>query len=191
VTGIYRTKGGFEWGSSVSINEDSTFTYIWQTGLIIGKTTGKWQKKDKYLILNSDLQPRIDITPDYFLLEAQNLNSNAIKINLFWPDSTTLPGAVGIMYKNGDTIYLHTSDLKGQLIFPKQIFDSLKIQFIGLKDIKIQDNVNDFFRILTVDSMEDTYEYFNNEKWKILKDCLIDKTKNRYYYEKRLYKIKK
>jgi hypothetical protein len=191
VTGTYRTKGGFEWGSSISLREDNTFTYFWQTGLIFGKTTGKWQIKDKYLILNSDLKPKIDSTPDFILLEAKNLHSKEIKINLYWPDSTALPGAFGIMYKNKDTIYSHTSDIDGQLIFKKQNFDSLKIQFIGLKDIIILDNVNDNLRILTVDSMEESYEYFNNEKWKIHRDYLIDKTKNTYYYEKKLYKIKK
>jgi len=34
VTGKYRSKGRFEWGSDISLKKDSTFIYKWQTGFV-------------------------------------------------------------------------------------------------------------------------------------------------------------
>lgn len=189
LAGLYRTKGGFEWGSSITINEDSTFKYSWHIGGVLGNTTGKWKTYENWLILNSDLKPQIDTTPDYYVIEAKSTNSEKIKITLYWPDSTPLPGATGIMYQNGGTINSQSSDLNGQMMFNKHHYDSLIIQFIALKTIKIQDNANDLFRIVTTDDLNDSYEYFINEKWRIVKDGLKDKTRNKNYYEKRFFKI--
>ena len=101
VSGFYRTKGGFEWGSSIYLNIDSTFSYKWQTGLIIGVTTGRWSIKNDSLILNSDWQPKEDAVPDYYLIDRSKVDSGEIVFELFFPDTTeALPGATGLMFKN-------------------------------------------------------------------------------------------
>ncbi len=192
IIGLYATKGGFEWGSSIQIDEDSTFTYVWQVGLLTGETAGKWRLYRNKLILNSYTQPQEDTTPNYFLLEANNTNSDIIRLNLVWFDNAEpLAGAFGVMYRNGDTLNAQISDLNGLMNFQKQTFDSIKISFIGLRDIIIDDKINDRFTIATVDSFEDAYEYFTNDIWKICGNYLIDRTRNKYYYEKRLKKIVK
>jgi hypothetical protein len=190
VTGKYRTKGGFEWGSNISLNKDSTFIYKWQTGLIYGETTGKWKLSGNNLVLDSDLQPQKDTPSSFYIIDKRNTNSSDIVFDLYFPDSTdVLIGANGLMFHDGDTIRNVFSDIHGNMRFPKQENDSIKILFIGLKDILISDSVNDYFKIATVDNNGNMYEYFTNETWQVRGNHLIDKSKNQNYYEKRFYKI--
>lgn len=190
VTGNYRTKGGFEWGSHISLNRDSTFIYKWQSGLIYGETIGKWKLEVNNVVLNSDLQPPKDTPTNFNILDKRFTNSSDIVFDLFFPDSTTvLAAATGLMFHNGDTIRNIISDLNGNMRFPKQENDSIKILFIGLKDILISDSVNDYFKIATIDYLDNMVEYFTNEPWRVRGNHLIDKSKNQYYYEKRFYKL--
>ncbi|WP_430937300.1 hypothetical protein [Saccharicrinis sp. 156] len=190
ITGYYRTKGSFEMGSSIRLNKDSSFVYNWQGGLVYGETKGKWKIKDKELILNSDLQPENDTTPSYYLIEAAKRNSNKIRFDLFFPDSTeVLPAATGIMFENGVKISNQLSNMSGQMSFQKQDFDSIKISFVGLRDIIITDSINDYLKIAAVENFGSGYEFFTNEIWNIRHKSLIDYTFNRYYYEKRFHKI--
>jgi len=190
VAGNYRTKGGFEWGSRISIKKDSTFIYLWQSSLVFGETKGKWKLNGNKLILNSDLQPQKDIRPNFHIIDKRNTNSSDIVLDLYFPDSTdVLIGAIGLMFHDGDTIKNVISDINGHMRFSKQENDSIKILFIGLKDILISDSVNDYFKIATVDDYENMYEYFTNETWKVRGNHLIDNSKNQYYYERRFYKI--
>lgn len=190
VSGHYRTKGGFEWGSCIDLNQDSIFIYKWQSGLIFGKTTGKWKIEGNNLILNSDLQPQLDTLPNYRIIKTEKNNANKITIDLFWTDSLeVLIGASGLMFYNGDTIERQVSDLNGRMIFKKQVADSLKISYIASRDILMNDFNYDYYKIVTIAKNELMYEFFTNEIWKIRGDYLIDKTKNDCYYEKRFYKV--
>ena len=191
ITGYYRTRGGFEMGSSIKLNKDSSFVYNWQGGLVYGETTGKWIIKDKELILNSDLQPENDTTPNYCLLDAAKRNSKKITFDLFFPDSMeVMPAATGIMFEEGVKISNQISNMSGQMSFQKHDFDSIKISFVGLKDIIITDSINDYFKIAGVENFGSGYEFFTNEIWNIRHKSLIDDTFNRYYYERRFHKIK-
>ena len=192
VSGFYRTKGGYEWGSSIYLNNDSTFSYKWQTGLIIGETRGRWSIQNDSLILNSDWQPQKDTTPDYYLIDRNIMDSGEMVFELFFPDTTdALPGANGLMFKNNDTIAWALSDLDGKMLFPRQDFDSIRIYYIGIKGIKIVDKDYDYYKIVAVeDPSVYVYEYFTDEKWGILRDSLIDNTENEYYYERQLYRVK-
>ncbi|WP_321515492.1 hypothetical protein [Marinifilum fragile] len=190
ISGRYRTKGGFEWGSSIILKQDSNFVYNWQIGGLFGKETGKWSLKGNNLILNSDFHRLKDTTPNFYLLDKKINNSSKIELQLYFSDSTELIGANGLMFYDTDTIFKSVSDTIGLMTFPKQDYDSIKISFIGLKDIVIADSTNDYFKIVSVDFPVDyMFEYFENEVWKIRGKRLIDKTKNEYYYEKRFYKI--
>ena len=192
ISGFYRTKGGFEWGSSIYLNIDSTFSYKWQVGLIIGVTTGIWSIKNDSLILNSDWQPQEDTVPDYYLIDRSKVDSGEFFFELFFPDTTeALIGANGLMFKNNDTIAWASSDIDGKMLFPLQDFDSIRIYYIGIKSINIVDKDYDYYKIVAVeDSSTYLYEYFTDEKWGILKDTLIDNTENEYYYEKQFYRVK-
>jgi hypothetical protein len=191
VSGRYVTKGGFEWGSSINLKPDSNFIYDWQIGGLFGHETGKWNLNGNNLILNSDFHPSIDTTPKFYLLDKQTNNTFKIQFLLYYPNTVdALIGANGLMFFNADTIFKSVSDINGLLTFPKHEYDSIKILFIGLKDILIPYSSYDYFKITSVDFPVDyMYEYFEDEFWKIRGTHLIDKSKNRYYYEKRFYKI--
>ena len=192
ISGFYRTKAGYEWGSSIYLNIDSTFSYKWQVGLLLGETRGIWSIKNDSLILNSDLQPQEDTTPDYYLIDRRIMDSGEIVFELFFPDTTeTLLGATGLLFKNNDTIARALSDIDGKMLFARQVFDSIKIHYLGIKSINIVDKDYDNYKIVAVeDSSIYIYEYFTDEKWEILRDTLIDNTENEYYYEKIFYKVK-
>jgi len=190
MSGKYYTKGGFEWGSSIWIKEDSTFSYKWQLGLIFGQTDGKWDIKMNKLILNSDLQPLMFPKPDFYILNCNNKNLDKITINLLWTDTTGgLIGAYGEMFYGGKRIDEQISDENGLIMFKKQDFDSIRVSFIGLKNVVLTNFNNDYYKILTT-SVNEMYEYFTDETWKIRGSSLIDKTENKYYYEKKFRKIK-
>ena len=179
ISGRYRTKGGFEWGSSIVLKPDSTFIYDWQTGLIYGHETGKWNLKGDNLVLNSDFHPTKDTTPDFYLLDKKINNSSKIEFQLYFSDSTALIGANGLMFYDTDTIFKSVSDTNGFMTFPKQDYDSIKISFIGVRDIVISNAPNNYFKILSVDfPVDNMYEYFENEVWKIRGKYLIDNSKN-------------
>ena len=190
VSGHYRTKGGFEWGSSIILKQDSSFVYNSQVGLIFGQETGKWCVKRNNIILNSDFHPKKDTTPNFYLLDKKINNSSKIEFQLYFPDSTALIGANGLMFYDKDTIFKNVSDISGLMTFPKHEYDSIKISYIIIKDIVIPNSINDYFKIAAVYfPFEHMYEYFENEVWQIRGKYLIDKSKNKYYYEKRFYKI--
>ncbi len=190
VTGNYQTKGGFEWGSMMDLKEDSNFTYKWRVGLFSGETTGKWLIEGNNLILNSDLQPQLSTLPKYRLIIEANNNADKITFDLLWPDTVeALHGAVGFLFYNGDTIDSQVSDIEGRMVFKKQLLDSIKISFIGFKEIILTNINSDYYKIVTLWDDDEMYEFFTNEIWKIRGDYLIDKSVNDYYYEKRFHKI--
>jgi hypothetical protein len=191
VSGRYRTKGGFEWGSSIILKPDSSFIYDWQIGGLFGYETGDWYIKEDNLMLNSDFRPTKDTTPDFYLLDKQTNNTSDIHIYLYNSNSTdALIGANGLMFFKADTIFESVSDIEGLITFPKYKYDSIKISLVGLKEIEIPHSSYDYFKIAAVAFPVDyMYEYFENELWKIRGNHLIDKSKNKYYYEKKFYKI--
>ena len=191
VSGHYRTKGGFEWGSSIILKPDSNFVYDWQTGLIYGHETGKWNLEGNKIILDSDFRPKQDTTSNFHLIDKKMTESSNIEFQLYFPDSTqALIGADGLMFYGTDTIFNSFSNVNGIMTFPKQEHDSIKITFIGFKDIVIPKSKCDYFKIATVDVLLDNmYEYFDNEVWKIRGKHLIDTSKNEHYYERKFYKI--
>jgi hypothetical protein len=194
VSNTYSTKGGFEWGSRIELKNDSTFTYEWQVGLVMGRTSGKWFIDRNKLILNSDFQPQQDTIPNYRLITRRNASTNEIILDLLKPkNKQPLFGAYGLMYYNGDIIDQQTSYNNGRLVFKKQLSDSILIIFPSqnLKEIVLKNINPGYYKIETIEKSiyNHEYEFFTNEIWKIRNKYLIDKTKNKYYYEKRFFKV--
>ena len=189
-SGLYNAKGGFEWGSSLKINNDSTFVFSWQTGLMGGKTKGKWKKKDNILILNSEKQLIKDTLPNFFIRRQYDTNLDSISFRIFWPDLEPLPSTYCSVFLKGQKILEKTGDNDGKIILPKVDYDSIKIQFIGLRDIVIKPGFKNYIEIVSRDLPETGYEYFTDKTLKIRKDRLVFKTKNIYYIE-RTYKMTK
>ncbi|WP_288985207.1 hypothetical protein [uncultured Flavobacterium sp.] len=190
VTGLYNAKGGFEWGSSLKINNDSTFVFNWQTGLMSGETKGKWKRKDNILILNSEQQPIKDTLPNFFIKRQYDTNSDSISFKIFWPHLEPLPSTNCSVFAKGQKIIEKTGDNDGNIVLLKVDCDSIKIQFIGLRDIVLKSRFKNNIEIITRDLPETGYEYFTDKTLKIRKDRLIFKTKNIYYIEK-TYKMTK
>jgi hypothetical protein len=188
VSGKYRTKGGFEWGSSIVLNKDSTFTYKEQVGCVFGNITGTWKIEGRNIILNSYLQPEPDTIKDYYIIKSYKDNSNNIIFDLS-DGFETIPGVDGLMFHNGNIIENKYSDINGRLILKNQIADSIKISFVGLRNVVLKNTFNNYYQIKMIVKDFGKYAFFTNETWRIRGNNLIDKTKNNLYYERRFYKI--
>jgi len=186
--GKYRTKGGFEWGSSIVLNNDSTFLYKDQVGCIFVEITGTWKINGQSIILNSYIQPKQDTTKEYYIIKTYNDHSNNITFDLT-DEEGIIPGATGLLFQNGDTIEKKSSDINGRIIFKNNMADSIKISFIAYKEVVLKHNFNNYYQIKMVVNYSNKYEVFTNETWRIRGHYLIDRTKNRDYYEKKFYKI--
>ena len=187
--GKYVTKGGFEWGSFIKLNKDSTFLYTRFVSGSINETKGKWYSSGNKLVLNSEKQPQKDTTPNFYLVEKQKNERKLITIDLIDNTKEPIVGASAIMFAKTDIIEKTFSDIEGRIVFFKQPFDSIKIQYFVFKNILIHDVEDNYFKIMTVEKQEIGYQFFTDEKWTIKRRKLIDKTKNEIYYEKTYRKV--
>ena len=189
VCGKYVTKGGFEWGSSIKLNNDSTFLYNWFVGGSYNETKGKWYLSGKNLILNSDKQPQKDTTPNFYLIEQKKNDKKIITIDIIDKTKEPLVGVNAVMFLKKDTIERTFSNIDGRIIFSKQPFDSIKIQYFLYKNILIHNVDKNYLKIMLVEEQEHSYQFFTNENWVLKRRKLINKTRNGIYYEKTYRKV--
>ena len=76
----------------------------------------------------------------------------------------------------------------GVALIQKKNADSIVINQVGLKDIILSNINHDYYKIQAIEK-EKLYEFFTNEIWVIRNNHLIDKTKNEYFYEKKIYRV--
>jgi len=201
VTGLYRAKGGDEWGSSIEIKSDSTFRYHWVVSVNHGVTTGKWVKNKNLLTLNSVKQPKRDTLQKFKIKNQFSTKSDSIKIKIYFPDSTYLmSNPLSILYKGGSEKPLISKTFNGTLSFLKQDFDSLKIlssgytdviHSIGYYDVLLDSKTENNMEIFLCIDPDWGYEYFTNKPMKIKKRKLINMGVDNVYYMGSVFKKEK
>ena len=176
IIGTYRTKGGIEWGAKMKLNNDSSFSFITQGGLLFYETTGKWKVKNRYIIFNSDLQPN-EFKP-HEILECVQTQNNYIAINLVRDDSSSYPGLSVAGYFNGKFSEGKISDNRGRIQLNNLLIDSIVIAGVGIPKIELNVHECNYFKIAPGSAPPHGYEFFTNEKWKIKAGKLIDLENN-------------
>ena len=69
--------------NSVELKKDSTFTFHWQAGLMLGSVNGNWNRVDDELILTSEFQDKEENNAFYKVLSAtQNVYSDSLVVSL-------------------------------------------------------------------------------------------------------------
>ncbi len=200
IHGLYKTKGGFEWGSSIQINSDSTFTYKWHVSMDHGLTAGKWRINKNLLILNSEKQPKLDTISDFEVKNQFETKSDSIKIKVFLSDSTFITSnAFCLLYKDGKEKLRVVKAINGNISFLKQDFDSLRILGSNYRDISSSKGYKDaLLNLKTKNNLEIIlsiapdwgYEYFTNKPMKIKNGKLISMVDN-VYYKGRIFRKEK
>ena len=179
----YQTKGGFESYSSMRLYKDSTFTYEFQAGLLMGKTTGKWLLNVNKIILNSNKQPDKD---SILVKESFVENQSSIEISVMNKYEEPLGAAVIIL--NNDSVNCFVCDDEGNLKIPEILkIDSLQIHYLGeIYNYKTKsDDYNKLDINVTFDAKYQSYRFFTNEIWQIRGGNLIDNMNYEYKKGKR------
>jgi len=201
INGLYRTKSGFEWGSSLEINPDSTFIYHWSVSMDHGLTTGRWQRNKNLLILNSEKQPKPDTLPNFKIKSQYETKSDSLNVKIFLSDSTFITSSVFyLLYKNGKENAGVVKAINGNVSFLKQDFDSLRILGSNYRDISLSKGYKDVVLYSkTINNLEIIlriapdwgYEYFSNRVIEIKNRRLISTGVNVYYQDRYFRKVKK
>ena len=189
LVGKYSWKGIYGIGEILILNNDNTFEFKWQQGLMNGTSKGKYTLNKSILTLNSFKQPEnTDNFKIHYLKSSEKNNSYFIKIL----DSNKIPlGFASCTYiKNGKIIEGKSADENGTLhITKKPIAEKLQIHFVGYKpaEIKLKDLKTDSFEITLIQE-PNYYEYFTNRKFKIINNQILSikskKGQNKIYRQK-------
>lgn len=183
ITGKYTLHKFFEIGSTLELNEDSSFIYDWQLGLMNGITTGYWSIKGRKLVLNSVLQPN---DKEIELVKFEKRNSDSILIKIVDIQNEGIPFVVCFLKKDTSYVSIRKTDYDGYVTLPRiNDVDSLMFKFVE-KDKKINfklDFSNSYFEFKTRENMR-YYEYFTNKVLIIKNDKLYDRDirKSKYVY---------
>lgn len=174
--GEYHYDGPYDVYEKIAINKDSTFVFEWFAGLAgNGITTGKWELKDKYLRLVSDIQP--ENNPDYYLLNELIKTNDSIEIKIF--DNLGEVVAANCTTYLDENLNQHSvSDLNGIVKFPKHNFNKIFVSFVGYNDIVFypKSEASNFFEFQMKEKTR--FIYFINEKWKVKKGKLQSEKSN-------------
>lgn len=167
-------------GSSMCFDSDSTFKYIWRTGLLSGESTGKWYQKNDTLILNSNKQPLQAIylnqkkrTQEYVSIKVRNYNDSTevpfIRCKAIFGDST----------QNG-----YTNEL-GELTFNSTKIDTLKLYSLEFGDriITTSNDANHFeMWLVETTTYQEPYSYFTNSIWIQKNNMILDDSRKREFH---------
>jgi hypothetical protein len=175
VIGEYRIKSYSKGYSTIDLRENNSFEYNWRTiGLIGGTNYGVWRREGNKIILNSDFQN------DYNIIRTDNINSDSIKIKVFYADDNMpLPELNCFLKSNTKITNTAFTNHEGIAIFPKVEADSLEIYFTGLKTIRHKlDKKATYYEFAMKN--DDFYEYFTEAVW-IFKNRKLYNSKRKKY----------
>lgn len=185
--GKYQWHGIYGVTANITLNEDSTFVYIWQQGLIGGTTIGNWRLDNNILTLNSFKQPQDE--GKYRINSQQETKSNEYKIQIFDESNIPLPFVHCSIFKDSVLVQATHSNQNGVCILKRSNQENiLKFSYIGLKtaEIRTSELLGNEFSI-TLREGNNFYEYFTNRKWKLARGKIIDPNIKRDEFTKRNY----
>ncbi len=165
----------------IKLNIDSTFEYYSNGPMWKSTSDGVWKTDSDHILLRSNKVYGIN---EYYesLIENNNYVFDIIDIN-------NKPLSFGTIFVNNDKFskdstnaFLINNEGISEINYP-QIISSITILYLGNKYFyTIKNNDFNHFRI-KIDLKDDYYSYFNDSKWKIVKNKLIDEY-NREFIKK-------
>ncbi len=188
IIGKHQYHGIYGVASNITLKEDNTFTYHWQTGLIGGTTNGNWELNGNKLILNSDKQPVKE--EDFKIRERDETNLNQFEIKIIDEKEKYELVAVSCLLMN-DTTFIKgkSTDVNGNCILPfDEISNKLQISYLGYRPVEIPINQltsNSF--IIEIKEERDYYRYFTNREWKVKRGRIYDPEIRKDKYVKKNY----
>lgn len=174
--GTYHWKGIYGVGASIQLKKDGVFEYIWVTGLINGTTIGIWTLEGRKIKLNSEFQPDTDLNKDFEIIKTEQSGTNLLTLKVFDTDNSPIYFANCFLEYNYKVIESSTTDLNGFAKLNKMDSDSLTIQFIGYKRVKIKYDKTVSHYEIQMKEVNDCYEYFTDKVFLFKNDILYDRT---------------
>ena len=132
--GKYNWKGIYGVGASIDLKKNGIFEYNWVSGLLNGTTVGTWKIEGRKIRLNSNIQP----SADFDIIKAEHDDTNALSVKVSDINDNPIYFANCFLLSNNKVIESAATDLAGVAQLPKIKADSLKIQFVGYKNIKLK-----------------------------------------------------
>jgi hypothetical protein len=190
IIGKYQWSGVYGVGSTIEIQEDQTFEYNWQAGLMRGTTFGTWERDGNKIILTSEMQPSKNGIENFEIISTERKSSDSLSIKVISPYKETVPFAACILKKDTTTLAGVSTDFQGETKLPKLEADSLIISLLGYKTIrhKLDHSISTY--VFKMEEGNDYYEYFTGETWTYKNGRLYHSSikKEKYvkkdYYEK-------
>lgn len=157
--GTYHWKGIYGVGASIELKKDGVFEYNWVTGLINGTSIGTWTVEGRKLILNSDLQP----DTDFEIIRVEQRDTSLLTLKVLDSNDIPLYHANCFLEHNDKVIESSSTDLNGFAELNKVDSDSLTIQFIGYKTVKVKYDKTVSHYEIKMKEINDYYEYFTDK----------------------------
>ena len=190
ILGTYHWTGIYGVGASIELKKDGVFEYNWVTGLINGTTIGTWTLEGRKIKLNSEFQPDTNLNQDFEIISTEKSDTGLLTLKVLDSNGSPVYFARCFLEHNNKVIESSTTDLNGFAKLNKLDSDSLKIQFIGYKTVKIKYDKTVSHYEIKMKEIHDYYEYFTDKVLIYKNKRLYDKTikKNKYvrknYYER-------
>lgn len=172
LVGIYKdeSRGTFH---SITLFDDSTFSYKSEEGQIDDSSEGKWTKRRCNLILNSFISYE-DICSYYITEHCDTCSEGINGIIAFHGSEMPVYYAIIKCYSEGKVLIENTSCFDGKFKIEEANIDSLRIEFVSLDPISFIPNNRDsiLYKVVMKDERLER-KVILNEVWKIKKNKLI------------------
>jgi hypothetical protein len=188
--GTYHWNGIYGVGASIQLKKDGVFEYNWVTGLVNGTTIGTWTLERRKIKLNSEFQPYTDLKKDFEIIKTEQSDTSLLTLKVLDTNDNPIYFANCFLAQNNKVIESSTTDFNGFAKLNKMDSDSLTIQFVGYKTVKIKYDKTVSHYEIQMKEVTDYYEYFTDKVFILKNDRLYDRTiiKDKYvrknYYER-------
>ncbi len=170
------------------MKKDRVFEYNWVTGLINGTTIGTWTIEGKKIKLNSNLQSNLDLSKDFEINKTERNDTSLLTLKVLDPNDNPIYFASCFLVQNNRVIEWSSTDFNGITKLNKVDSDSLTIQYVGYKTIKLKYDKTVSHYEVKMKEVNDYYEYFIDKILIFKNERLYDKTikiRKKYYDRKK------
>lgn len=172
--------------TSLIISEDNNYHYQSKFGLTTSFSKGQWRIEGKYILLTSEKQLSNKVTDSYEILDMRHSDDSLVKIRVVNSDLKPIPFAECVISTSKDKLR-SLSSKDGICNFKDLgVIDTITISCLGFKEVRVTSlSTNNFF-IIQMRQINESYDFFLNERWKIKNKKLIRVNPNgkKYVYNK-------
>lgn len=151
----------------LKLNSEGSFTYNWLIGLNQGSTTGTWEEKEGYLVLNGGTKPS-----ELNIMVEESLQFNSDSTYIIGTDFENAPigGAVIILNDKKEIVL----DIDGRFILKKTQINKIKVNYLelNLPEYKVKSPTTNYFKVKVRMDIKPR-AYFENSKAQIKGNKLI------------------